>query len=77
VYSRLKKLEEKILYLEGLSPEYFNYKVENHVIDVRLRLVFWFIQRDSVRSSLSMFIIDRFWTSDKQTNSEDKRKYFR
>jgi hypothetical protein len=27
VYSRIKKLEEKILYLEGLSPEYFNYKV--------------------------------------------------
>ncbi|CAB3989748.1 Hypothetical predicted protein [Paramuricea clavata] len=26
VYSRIKKLEEKILYLEGLSPEYFNYK---------------------------------------------------
>ena len=77
MYSRLKKLEEKILYLEGLSPEYFNYKVENCVIDVRLWLVFWFIQRDSVRSSLSMFIIDRFWTSDKQTNSEDKRKYFR
>lgn len=26
VYSRLKSLEEKILYLEGLSPEYFSYK---------------------------------------------------
>ena len=27
VYSRIKKLEEKILYLEGLSPEYFTNKV--------------------------------------------------
>ncbi|XP_028409746.1 MAP3K12-binding inhibitory protein 1-like isoform X2 [Dendronephthya gigantea] len=26
VYQRIKKLEEKILHLEGLSPEYFNYQ---------------------------------------------------
>jgi len=27
VFSRLKQLEERILYLEGISPEYFDHSV--------------------------------------------------
>jgi hypothetical protein len=38
IYSRLKQIEDRILYLEGLSPEYFHFWVN---INISLP---WFIQ---------------------------------
>jgi hypothetical protein len=46
IYSRLKQIEDRILQLEGLSPEYFQFWVS-----VKIFLV-WFIQNLYLRSGL-------------------------